>query len=274
MEMALASAMMLLDPRKAIFSINTFVAAMLALYIALDVGLPRPYWAFGTAYIVALPLPLAGAVRSKGVYRLMGTILGAAAAVALVPNLVDLPEILSLALALWVGICLFISLLDRTPRSYVFMLAGYTAAIIGFPSVAAPGTLFVVAISRGEEICLGLFCASLTHSLIFPSSVAEALTGKIDQILGDASALVRSALMGPRTAEIDRHRRRLASDATELHILSTHLPFDIARIRMTTGAVRALRDRLSVLLPLATAVEDRLGGLEVEAVPLAAPLQP
>jgi uncharacterized membrane protein YccC len=40
--------------------------------------------------------------------------------------------LLSLALACWVGLCLYVSLLDRTPRSYVFMLAGYTAGLIGF----------------------------------------------------------------------------------------------------------------------------------------------
>jgi uncharacterized membrane protein YccC len=37
-----------------------------------------------------------------------------------------------------VALTLTLSLLDRTPRGYVFMLAGYTAAIIGFPSVNAP----------------------------------------------------------------------------------------------------------------------------------------
>src|ERR1700739_4872135 len=125
---------------EAIFSINSFVAAMLALYIAFSIGLPRPYWSMLTVYIVVQPL--SGALRSHAVYRIVGTFIGGIAAVALVPNLVNSPIVLSFALAAWVGFCLYISLLDRTPRSYMFMLAGYTAGIIGFPSVMAPETVF------------------------------------------------------------------------------------------------------------------------------------
>ena len=45
------------------FSVKTFAGAMLALWIALRIGLDRPYWAMATAYIVAQPLT--GAMRSK-----------------------------------------------------------------------------------------------------------------------------------------------------------------------------------------------------------------
>ena len=47
---------------------------MLAYWIALRIGLTRPYWAVTTSYIVAQPL--AGAVLSKAVFRLIGTVLG------------------------------------------------------------------------------------------------------------------------------------------------------------------------------------------------------
>ena len=73
--------------RSALFSLNSFAAAMLALYIGFALGLPRPYWAMTTAYIVSQPL--SGAVRSKAVYRVLGTLLGGAVSVALVPALVN-----------------------------------------------------------------------------------------------------------------------------------------------------------------------------------------
>jgi hypothetical protein len=81
----------------------------------------------------------------------MGTTLGAAVAVALVPALVDWPALLSLALSLWVGGCLIVSLLDRSPRAYVMMLAGYTAAIIGFSSVDHPYAIFDTAAARDRD---------------------------------------------------------------------------------------------------------------------------
>lgn len=52
-----------LNRHSLLFSLNSFAAAMLALYIALAVGLPRPYWAMTTAYIISQPL--SGAVRSR-----------------------------------------------------------------------------------------------------------------------------------------------------------------------------------------------------------------
>ena len=116
-----------------LFSAKSFAAAMLAMYIASRAGLPRPFWAMLTSYVVAAPM--AGNVRSKALYRFCGTLIGCTATVLMVPALANAPELLSLVLALWVGGCLYMSLQDRTARSYVFMLAGYTAALIGFPSV-------------------------------------------------------------------------------------------------------------------------------------------
>jgi uncharacterized membrane protein YccC len=124
------------DGQAVIFSIKCFAAAMLAYYIALSIGLPRPYWAVTTSYIIAQPL--AGAVLSKALFRMIGTIVGAAVAVVLVPTFVNEPAVLIVALGLWLSVCVYISLFDRTPRAYIFLLAGYTASIIGIPSVEAP----------------------------------------------------------------------------------------------------------------------------------------
>lgn len=247
------------DRHTLLFSANSFAAAMLALYISFSLGLPRPYWAMTTAYIVSQPL--AGAVRSKAVYRVLGTILGAMAAVFLVPNLVNAPWLLSLALALWVGGCLTVSLLDRTPRSYVLMLAGYTAAIIGFPSVGQPGAIFDVAVSRVIEIGLGILCATLAHSLVFPRPVGTVLRHRLKIWLGEADRWALDVLRGEDGETISRDRRHLAAAASEIQMLATHLPFDTSRLRETTGVVRALHERMLLLIPLLSGLADRMEAL-------------
>ena len=63
---------------------------------------------------------------SKAFFRMLGTLLGAAAAVVFLPAFVNEPIVLSFVLALWLGLCVYVSYLDRAPRSYVFLLAGYT----------------------------------------------------------------------------------------------------------------------------------------------------
>lgn len=241
-----------------VFSLNSFAAAVLALFIALGLGLVNPYWAAMTVYIVSQPQ--AGSVRSKALYRVIGTAVGAAVAVGAVPLLVDAPELLSLTLAVWVGLCLAISLLDRTPRAYVFMLSGYTAALIGFPSVSAPGTVFTTAVARVEEICLGITCATLIHSVVLPRGIAGTLEARIDGFLHDAQAWVLDALTGVH----DPHNRdvhKLAGDITELHILATHLPFDTSHYHDRSREVGKLAERMAMLLPLAQSVGDRLDAL-------------
>jgi Fusaric acid resistance protein family len=110
-----------------------FAAAIIAYYVSLRIGFAQPVWALTTVFLVSQPL--AGQVFSKALFRMLGTVLGGSAAVILVPAFVNEPLVLSFVLALWLGLCLYLALLDRTPRSYVFLLAGYTAGIISFPSV-------------------------------------------------------------------------------------------------------------------------------------------
>ncbi|MDF1483902.1 FUSC family protein [Ramlibacter sp. H39-3-26] len=249
-----------------VFSLKSFAGAMLAMYLASRAGLPRPFWALLTAYVVAHPL--AGAVRSKALFRFVGTLIGSTATVLLVPMLSNAPELLTLALALWVGGCLYVSLLDRTPRSYVFMLAGYTAALIGFPTVETPTQVFDTAVARVEEIGLGILCATLVHSLVLPQGLAPSVLGLLDRTLADArrwlTDLVQPGGSGqeadPRTLAADR--RRLAADLTQLRLLSTHIPFDTTNLRWTAGAVRAMQDRVAALTPTLSAAEDRLRAIE------------
>jgi uncharacterized membrane protein YccC len=245
------------------FAIKTFLAAMLALYIAFSLGLERPYWAMASAYIAAQPL--SGATRSKAVFRLFGTIIGAAAAVALVPPLVDTPELLSLALALWVAACLYVALLDRTPRSYAGMLAGYTAAIIGFPAVSAPDAIFETALVRVEEIAIGVTIASLVANVIFPRRVGNALVARIDTWLGNARAWSRDALAGQ--GDPRQSARRLAADAVEINLLASHLSYE--ETSRETRHFDLLRARMIMLLPILSSIADRvvaLSGRMPEAV--------
>src|SRR6266851_3488499 len=243
-----------------VFALKTFAAAMLALVIALWLDLPRPYWAMATVYITSQPL--AGATSSKAFYRVLGTVLGASVTVAMVPNLVNAPELLCLIIALWVGVCLYLSLLDSTPRGYVFMLAGYTVAFIGFPEVSEPANIFDTAVSRVEEIALGIICASLVSAIVLPRSVAPAVAARVDDWLSDARRLSQSVLAGHGTERTSRDQRlHLAADAVEIDTLSSHLAYDSSVDFNTARGLRALHLHMLMLLPLLASIGDRIAAL-------------
>jgi uncharacterized membrane protein YccC len=246
--------------REIIFSLNCFIAAMLALFIAFSLDFKTPAWAMTTVYLTSQPL--SGAVRARALYRVVGTLIGAVAMVAIVPNLVNAPELTALAIAVWVGLCLYVSLLDRRPRAYTFVLAGYTAALIGFPSVLNPEAVFDTAIARAEEIVLGTLCAAAVHSLIFPRSVTSVLRAKLSVVLVEARRWIAEGLTQQSTPAGESHRRQFSVDVTEMSIMSANLAYDTTPQRPHMNMVRALDERLVALLPLLDAVEDRIGLLQ------------
>jgi uncharacterized membrane protein YccC len=265
-----------INRRAMVFSLNTYLAAMLALFLAFSLDLPRPFWAMITAYITSQNF--AGAVYSKAFFRVLGTLVGSSVALILVPALVNEPVLLALALASWVALCLGVSLLDRTPRAYGFMLAGYTAALVGFPSVLVPEQIFQTAVARAEEISIGAMCAALVHGLIFPAALLPKLRADLSRMLRDAEiwaadVLARREIGVPGLApRLTIDRKRFAADSTELFIHSTHLPYDASASLESRSVLVAIQDRLVTLLPLIAVVEDRLMVLDrLDAVSSALP---
>jgi uncharacterized membrane protein YccC len=242
------------------FAIKAASAAILALGIAFWIGLPRPYWAVATVYIVIQPL--SGATAAKAVYRLYGTVLGATAAIILVPTLVNAPELLCLALALWVAGCLYFSLLDRTARSYVLMLAGFTAAFVGFPLVNDPGTIFDFGVSRVEEIGIGIICASLVSALVFPQSVIPMVRSRLDQWFHEAEDWITTVF--DRTSKTDEEVRRLqlAGGVLAFDALITPLQHDMTDGERSADILATLRQHMLMFLPIVTAIHDRIGALQ------------
>lgn len=245
-----------------LFSAKAFAAAMLALYLALAWDLPRPYWAMTTVYVVANPL--SGVTNAKALYRVFGTLLGATAAVVLVPLLVNAPELLTLAVALWAGGLCYLALLDRTPRGYVFMLAAYTLPLVALPTLSAPETIFDVAVARSEEIILGIICASVVGATVFPSSIGPVLNARIANWLGDAGTWADDILRERADLSTPLARQRLAADVVALDIFIGQMPHD-AETRDKSRWARKLRARLLLLLPMLSSLSDRLHALKLEA---------
>ncbi len=247
-------------PDELIFALKTFLGAMAALYLALWLGLDNPYWSMATAYIVAQPLT--GAMRSKALYRFCGTLLGGIAAVALVPSLVNAPVLLCIAMSCWIGLCLYLSLLDRSPRAYLFMLAGYTAGIIGFPSVTAPGSIFETALTRVEEICIGIACTTLMGTVVFPRPLGPVLAKRMLAWMKPGRDWAVAALRGQEEdAETWACRRRLAAEAADIGMMTTQLAYDTSHLQRATRQVERLRLYVLSIMPVLSSISDRVAQL-------------
>ncbi len=244
-----------------IFSLKTFAAAMLALYIAIALNLQNPMWAMGTVFIVASPM--SGMLASKAVFRLLGTFSGACMSIILLPAIINNALPFTLVIAAWVSICLYISLLDRTPRSYFFMLSGYTLALIGFSAAVDPTNLFNITLSRFEEITLGILSATIISRVVLPLPIGPVLSSRINKWIGDIELNFKKTLNGHVShADILKETQRFATDVTELHELALHLSYENTTLKNQAKAVQELQHSMILLVPALVALSDRISALQ------------
>ncbi|MGA3250715.1 MAG: FUSC family protein [Paraburkholderia sp.] len=152
---------------------KTVAAALLALGIAMLLELQQPRTAMTTVFV--LMQPFSGMVLAKSFYRIIGTAVGTFAALVLGAIFVQQPELYMLGLTCWVGACIAAAVRYRHFRWYGFVLAGYTAALIGIPTVTEPNHLFLAALTRAAEVAVGIVCSSAVSALIVPQRSSLAL---------------------------------------------------------------------------------------------------
>jgi uncharacterized membrane protein YccC len=96
---------------------------------------------------------------------MIGTVVGAIMIVALTGCFPQNRVAFLGFLALWCGLCAFAATVFRNFASYAAALAGYTAAIVAADNLGATGgpnaDVFLLAVWRASEICIGIACAGI-----------------------------------------------------------------------------------------------------------------
>ncbi len=254
--------------RDVLFSLKTAFAGLLALYIAFQLQMEDPKWAMMTAYIVSQPL--AGMVLSKGFYRILGTLTGSSVALVLVALFAQTPELFICGAALWLGVCAAGATLRRNNQSYGFVLAGYTAVIVGFPGAQTPDAAFDLAVARGSEIILGILVAAAVSQLIFPQYVGSALPARLRSALSGvtgyaASVLGRaSVLRGDGGLPAKNIRRRLIADVLALENLHALSAFEAPELRRKAPHIWHFSGTLLSVLSSVLTVHDHLDRLRAD----------
>ncbi|RDJ97965.1 hypothetical protein DLM46_35535 [Paraburkholderia lacunae] len=134
-----------------LYVFKTILAALLALGVAMKLELPMPRTAMTTVFV--LMQPQSGMVLAKSLYRICGTIVGLLATLGLISLFGQAPELFLGATALCIGICTAGAARNRNFRTYGFVLAGYTAALIGIPS------------TRVTEVTIGILSSGAVSAL-------------------------------------------------------------------------------------------------------------
>lgn len=245
-----------------IFASKTFLAGIVALYIAFALNLAYPIWAIGTVFVIANPY--SGLNISKSVYRVLGTLIGALVAIVVTPLLIHTPWLFTLFLALWVGVCLYLSLLDRSPRSYAAMLAGYTTVIICYNIVyfIDSVSIFDMALGRFLEISIGVVCSAVITSVIWPISIGPIIEKRIQKTLHDSHSVLKTILLQDKHDDYSQLFNALTRDTADLHQMASHLAFENSKLKGMTKPIQEMLHQLSMAVANLVAMSERIEDLK------------
>lgn len=204
---------------------KTVGAALLALYLSMRLELPQPRTAMTTVFIVMQPQ--SGAVLAKSFYRLAGTAVGLTATLAIVALCAQSREMYLLATASWMACCTIGAARNRNLRAYGFVLAGYTAALVGLPNVLQPLDAFDAGVTRALEVTLGILCATVISAVVFPQYTSTTLRAQVRARYQRFVEFVREAA-GGRIARSQLESRNMAfvSDVVGLEAMRSMASFE------------------------------------------------
>ncbi|MFL9966925.1 FUSC family protein [Paraburkholderia sediminicola] len=202
-----------------VYLFKALAACFLALGIAMKLDLPQPRTAMTTVFIVMQPQ--SGMVFAKSFYRICGTLVGLVVMLALTGLFAQQPELFIVSTALWVGLCTAGAARNRNFRSYGFVLAGYTAALIGIPAAQHPDGAFLSALTRVAEVVLGIVCAGAVSGLVFPQFAGLQMRSTVRARFSAFVEYVSASLAG--------HNDRARIEATNTRFVADIVGFEAAR---------------------------------------------
>jgi uncharacterized membrane protein YccC len=204
------------------FAIRIWVAAILALYLSFWLQLQAPSTAIVTVAIVAEPTR--GQALEKAVFRVIATIIGVAASIAMTGLFSQTRDLLLVAYAGWMGLCVYVSGLLDGNRAYAAVLSGYTVALLAIQQIDNPGHVFESGMARGAAIIVGIVATLIVNDLLSAPERHTTLAAQLADIRRRVGKYAKAAILGETTkpiasaallAEIAALRPEIASLAFE-----------------------------------------------------------
>ncbi len=193
-----------------LFGIRLWAAVCLALYVSFWLELDNAYWAGTSAALVCQPH--LGASLRKGWFRMIGTVVGAVAIVALTAWFPQNRAGFLVSLALWGGLCALAATMLRNFAASAAALAGFTAALIAGDGLGAVGGVngqaFMLAVARVSEIWIGIVCAGIVLAGTDFGASRQRLAKLMAGLAGDIASRFMSTLRRGSPESLTQKDRR------------------------------------------------------------------
>ena len=233
-------------PRLA-FGLRLATSVCLTLSITYWLELPNSFWAATTAAIVCQPS--FGASLQKGRFRIIGTLIGALAMVALLGIFAQQRDLLILGMALFCGFCGFAAIALQGFAAYAAALAGITATIIFADTLSDPTNAFFLSLIRVSEIGIGIGAATLVLLVTDPGLAGRQLSVLLVRVAGELTAgFIASMTSEAETDAMRATRRGVVHSLAPLNAAIGAAIAGSGRCHARRGNLTAARDALIAAL--------------------------
>jgi uncharacterized membrane protein YccC len=132
------------------FAVRIWLACLLALYASFWLELESPSSAAITVAILALPTR--GQALDKAGFRLLATVIGVMASIAIAGFFSQTDGLLLAVFSVWVGVCVYAAGMLDGNRAYAAALCCITVALIAIQQIDSPQQVFSTGVARGAAL--------------------------------------------------------------------------------------------------------------------------
>ncbi|MDQ8727578.1 FUSC family protein [Bradyrhizobium sp. LHD-71] len=176
------------------FAIRTWLAAILALYVSFWLSIETPSMAIITVAIIAEPTR--GQALDKAVFRILATIIGVAASIVITGLFSQSRDLLLIAYAGWMGLCVYAAGMLDGNRAYAAVLSGFTVALVAIQEMNNPEHVFEAGMMRGAGILIGIASLTIVNDLLWSPDRHTKLIAQLADIRRRIGNQAKAAILG------------------------------------------------------------------------------
>jgi uncharacterized membrane protein YccC len=213
------------------FAIRTWLAGILALYVSFWLSIGTPSMALITVAIIAEPTR--GQALHKAVFRVLATIIGIAASIAITGLFSQTRELLLIAYAGWIGLCVYVAGMLDGNRAYAAVLSGFTVALVAIQEIDNPGHVFEAGMMRGAGILIGIASVMIVNDLLGSPDRHAKVVAQLADIRRRIAIHAKDAILGGVT-------KPLASAALLAEIAALRPEMATLSVESSSGPARSV----------------------------------
>jgi uncharacterized membrane protein YccC len=225
-----------------------WVALAVSYYIAFILELNSAAGA-GTGLLILVG-PTQGMVLSKAIYRIVGTLFGAAFAIILTSLFSQDRTMLIAVFSVYMACLVAIGTLLRDFRAYGCILAGYTVALISIADVDAPTATFTAMLDRVAVILLAVLVLAFVSAIFATAESAQSLQSELRVATKDIVTMALATLdrrAPPDPSQCVAMSARLMPLRSEIGFATPELLDGWARAKGARSALLGLFEAISAI---------------------------